>query len=180
MPRKKSSPQSLPGRTGRRIRYVVLVTGTSLLAMALSYHAAQWYLRESDRPLLAPPTPASESKELQGYSQELTALVRDYLDRASREGDPPREGFIRWTADIFTPRVNELRRRIQTSRAQGPAVSTLLDASDRVAAMARQPENLGLRQTATDAVMTAAGAVEDRVTALGTPLSQAAPTPTPE
>ncbi|MCC6696449.1 MAG: hypothetical protein IT365_12530 [Candidatus Hydrogenedentes bacterium] len=179
MPRKKSPRQSLPGRTGRRIRYAVLVTGTSLLAMALSYHAAQWYLRESDRPILAPATPASEAKELQGFSQELTTLVRDYLDRAPQVGNPPGDGFVRWTADVFTPRINELRRRIQASRAQGAAVSVLLDASDRVAAMARQPENQGLRQTATDAVMNAAGAVEDRLATLGLappPLATGVPT----
>ncbi|MCC6491245.1 MAG: hypothetical protein IT364_27395 [Candidatus Hydrogenedentes bacterium] len=180
MPRKKSPRTSLPSRTGRRIRYAVLVTGTSLLAMALSYHAAQWYLRESDRPILAPSTPESESNELQGFSEELTSLVRDYLDRAPQEGNPPADGFVRWTADIFTPRVNELRRRIQASRSQSTAVSVLLDASDRVAAMARQPENLGLRQTATDAVMSAAGAVEDRLASLGLAPPPLAPSATPE
>ena len=176
----KSSRQSLPVRVGRTLRYVLLVTGTSLLAMALSYHAVQWYLRGSDRSLLTAPTPASEAQELQGYSRELTSLVRDFLERASREGNSPGGGFTRWAMDIFAPRVDELRRRIQTSRAQGVAVSALLDASDRVAAMARQPEHLGMRQIATDAVMTAAGAVEDRVAALGVAPPQASPEPAAE
>ncbi len=152
-------------RIGRTVRYGIVVLGGSLLMMTLAYHATLWTLAR-EAPLVRPaPTPLAEEEILQGFSQNLTDLMREYLDRASHEGNPPSDDFQLWSRDYFGPRASEVRRRIQASPASGDALGALLAAADRMVAMAREPDQLNLRQLATDNVFDAAAAVEDRITA---------------
>lgn len=170
------SRYSVSQRIVRSVRYTVLLLGACLLCMALSYHAVLWYLEHRDFQTAPPVLPASEAEQLRGFSKELTDLLRVYLDRISREGEPPSEEFARWAVEDFCPRVNQLRLRIQASTVFGEALNALLSASDRVYAMANQPGQVSLRQLATDNVFEATAAVESRLAFLGL---EAAPRPAP-
>lgn len=160
------APGTFAQRLGRAIRYFVVLPGAGLLTMALSYHAALWYLRGHDSFFPSAMTDTNEVEELQGFSKELTGLMREYLDRASRAGAPSDDTFVRWAKESFRPRVNELRRRLQASASSSEALNALLSASDRVSAMAGQPDVFNLRQRATDDVLEAVTAVENRVSVL--------------
>lgn len=156
-------------RIGRTVRYTILVLGGSLLMMTLAYHATLWTMSRQAPLVRSAPTPLAEEAILQGFSQDLTDLMREYLDRASREGNPSSKNFQSWSQDYFAPRASELRRRIQASPASGDALGALLAAADRMVAMAREPNQLNLRQLATDNVFDAAAAVEDQIMASSPP-----------
>lgn len=88
--------------------------------------------------------------------------MREYLDRASRAGEPPSAAFQSWSRDSFAPRASDVRRRIHASSAAGPDMNAIRSAADRIVNMARQPEQVSLRHLATEDVFDAAAAVEDR------------------
>jgi len=135
--------------------------------MTLSYHVTLWYgsgHRQPDRLL---PTRQAEKEALQGFSRELTGLMREYLDRASREGSPPSASFQSWARESFAPRASDVRRRIHASSVAGTAMNALRSAADRVVAMARQPEQVSLMHLATENVFDAAAAVKVRGMATG-------------
>lgn len=166
MPRREQR-ETIVHRIGRTIRYTILLLGASLLVMTLSYHVTLWYA-SSHTPPIRPASAFAEEETMQGFSQELTNLMREYLDRASREGDPPGATFQSWSRDNFAPRASDLRRRVHASSIAGAAMNALRSAADRVVTMAREPEQVTLRHLATDNVFDAAAAVEDRVMATGT------------
>jgi len=157
---------SLSERVARNVWLTIVMMGACLMTMALSYHAALWYLRQPPAASVPGLAPSVEAEQLDGLSKELAALLRTYLDRIATEGSPPSQAFTRWATDSYCPRVNDLRRRIQASNATGAALSALLTASDKVYAMAKQPDQIQLRQVATENVLDAGAAVESRLATL--------------
>lgn len=159
--------ESYAHRLGRSVRYTIFLLSAGLLVMTLSYHVTLWYAQQQP-PLVRPAAMGmSEPELLYALSGEMTSLMREYLDRASLEAAIPSDAFQTWSRDRFAPRASELRRRIQATTATGDALSALLTAANRMVAMARQPDQLNLRQLATDNVFDAAAAVEDRLAISG-------------
>lgn len=154
-------------RLGRRVRYIIVLLSSGLLVMTLSYHASLWHLRHETPPSRAAQEGVSSDESLEALSQQMIALMREYLDRASNENSSPSQAFRDWSLDAFAPRVSDLRRRIQAASSEGEAWNAMLVASDRMVAMARQPGQASLRQLATDNVFDAAAAVENRLGATG-------------
>lgn len=132
--------------------------------MTVSYHITLWSVRgDVGGASSSARSDVNDENSLTLLSQRMIDLMREYLDRASGEGDTPSEGFRAWSQESFAPRASELRREIQASSSAGEAWNAMVLASDRMVAMAREPEQIHLRQLATDNVFDAAAAVENRI-----------------
>jgi len=158
-------------RIARWIVYSSTLVAAFLITMGIAYTIV---IRSGHAEMRKQPNPAdsaSEAEILEDLRREIKGLTHELDQRAALERTPPSATFTKWVTDDFGPRLNELRRRIQSAPLSGDSLSALLVVSDRVSAWAKQPADAQLRASATDAMVSADDAVDRRVGALRTGLA---------
>lgn len=150
----------------RGLAYLALLTASCLAVMALSYALVR---HAAGRRAPEPPGDAArrEATLLREYSNELLALTAEFLEKAEHASSPSDETFAVWIDERFSPRVNDLRRRLMAPEVTGPAFSPLIAAAGKVSAMAAQPGQVPLRQEVAQLVVEAAETAEERIQRLG-------------
>ena len=164
---KHAHPETNPVlRTARWLVYASVLTAAFLITMGIAYTVV---LRSGHAEMHKQPNPAdsaSEAEILEDLRREMKGLTHELSQRASVERTPPSESYSTWTTEDFLPRLNGLRRKIQSAPLSGDSLSALLAVSDRVAAWSKRPADEQLRTSASDAMVSAEDAVDQRVGAL--------------
>ncbi len=164
------SPRSLrrvPGQIVRGLLFLAVLLIACLATMTLSFLLVRHLGRNAATEAAPGPAVVNQATRLNGWANELLALTAEYLDLVEAQSGPLSEPFRVSLTEDFGPRVNDLRRRMQVAPGAPEGLSALLAASDKVAAMAKHPEQDQLRQDAVTAVLDATDAVEARVKSLG-------------
>jgi hypothetical protein len=163
-------PRSLrraPSQIARGLLFLGVLLVACLATMTLSFYLVRHLGGNAATEATPSPAVVDQATRLNGWANELLALTAEYLDLVEAESGSPSEPFRVRLAEDFGPRVNDLRRRMQAASGAPEGLSALLAASDKVAAMAKHPEQDQLRQDAVAAVLDVADAVETRVKSLG-------------
>lgn len=148
----------------RTFRFLVLLALSCTLSLVVAYFAmlalAERYL-SAGRPGEAL---VAEGNALRQHANELVELSSEYFARYKKEKG--NAVFEQWVKQYLLPRLNELRRRLQAEPVSGDAGAGLTRAADRLAALARNPDEEYLRPLAANAVLDAVDQAEARVSSL--------------
>ncbi len=148
--------RGLVGQLGFTIMLVLAAVG----AMVLAYGGARMVSRCDGYDASSLVLSEQKAEEMHRLSKDLVVLASDLFERRStEEGETPLE---QWVQERFTPRANDLRRRmLAVTSLPEHAISGLLAALDRLSAMAAQPHREELSDAAASAVLDAITTVEN-------------------
>jgi hypothetical protein len=151
----------------RRFWYALLLATACILSMTLSYAVVR--LTTRGRPAVAPPDQRTfaQANHLRTLSNDLVRLAAELLDRQGERSVMAHQEYREWVVERFTPRVNDIRRKLLGSDAPPALVGALLSATEALASAATQPERRELRNRATEAVLEAATVTEEFIAGLG-------------
>lgn len=154
-------------RAARWLVYASVLTAAFLITMGIAYtwvvNAGREELHKRARPIDV----ESEVELLQDLRQATKALYHEFGQRAAVERRAAASPlFTDWLANDFTPRLDALRRRIQSAPLAGDSLSALLVASDRIAAWTKHPADEQSRTSTSYAIDAADDAVDQRIGAL--------------
>jgi len=140
-----------------RLRFVLTGAAAGTLSMLAAFFFVQYLMR--DLSLISAPEPkrVAEANELRLISNQLVDLAAEFLSRTAVEGSSLEPEFGRWRAASFQPRIKVLRDRIQGGSAQREFLDPLLDAADKLSAIAATAEQPRLRRQVADGVLAATG-----------------------
>lgn len=148
----------------RTFRFLVLLALSCTLSLVVAYFAMIWlaqrYLSAS-RPGEAI---VAEGDALRRHANELVELSSEYFARYKKEKG--NAVFQKWVEQDLLPRLNELRRRLRAGPATSDAAAGMIRAADRLAALARNPDQEYLRPLAANAVLDAVQQAEERIDSL--------------
>lgn len=130
-----------------------------LLAMALSYLLVG-YLLERSGPKIVTQKDRSVAADLRVFTNELIALVDEFINKSPSESMAEIATFENWVARSFRPRINDIRQRLVLANISNDALTALLAASDRCATLSARPRDDRIRESALLAVAKAASETE--------------------
>jgi hypothetical protein len=158
----------------QQLRLIASAGAAGTVSMLLAFFFIQFLMR--DLSLVSAPEPkrVSEANELRTVSNQLVDLAAEFLSRTAVEGSSQTPEFGRWRSTSFQPRIKTLREQIEGSASQTELLTQLLDATDKLLAVAATPEQPHLRRQVADDVLQATGDVESWIAEnnLGTWLSE--------
>ncbi len=160
------SNESMVSRLSRWIAYASLFTAAYLITMGVTYVAVVHFGQDEIGPAANASKASDELDQLQTTLRDLRQLMRAYQVHIATEHSKPSATFTTWVAREFTPGLNEIRTRLQHTDWPSDAFKVLLNAADRMAAMANDPGIPALRETANEELTRAEDAVDQRVGAI--------------
>jgi hypothetical protein len=153
------------GRIRGGLFFFLLMCIATACSGVLGYLVVTRYLGPEDTPAGPNPVEMLEAQLLRGFSNHLVSLANSFVVRVP-EGQTIAHADRQWVDRQFRAEVNTLRLRLaEASGALGELGSTLLNAADRLAALAAQPDRQNLRERALQDVKEANEAAENHLQA---------------
>lgn len=107
----------------------------------------------------------ARAEQLRVFCNELVQATGEYLEKDRRE--EPNAEWERWLQRQYLPNVSDLRQRIVAGNLGGDAYLSLLQASDKVAAMGFEAKRKDLQPGTKQAVLDARDKIEAEIAKYG-------------
>lgn len=163
-----------------RSKQLIQATAAILFTLTVSFLGVRWLLADPEPRLRSlDPEEIRHVTQLREFESELVLLLDDFLARHPGDNKVEKAAFEDWTGRSFRPRVNDLQQRLFSVDLPRTPYSSLLEAADKVGAIASAPWNVRLRNAGAIATLEAVEKVERYIEELDLGIALAPDTPAP-